>query len=95
MGSLIPVVTRAHDLAPGIVTDRVLLASLLATTGEHQGAYELPRDVPSGSVLCTGCLRRMMAVFRLAGDDARVRDCRERSEPVGDIGALAPSGRGF
>ncbi len=89
--ALIPVVTRAHDLAPEIVTYRVLLASLLATTGEHQEAYELLRDVPSESVQCAGCLRRMMAVFRLAGDDARSRDCREQAERLGFGGAFAPT----
>lgn len=89
--SLIPVVTRAHDLAPEVVTYRVLLASLLAHTGEPQEAYELLRDVPPESVRCTGCLRRMMAVFRLAGDDARSRDCREQAERVGDGGAFAPT----
>ena len=89
--ALIPVVTRAHDLAPEIVTYRVLLASLLATTGEHQEAYELLHDVPSESVQCAGCLRRMMAVFRLAGDDARSRDCREQAERLGFGGAFAPT----
>ena len=88
--SLIPVVTHAHDLAPEIVTYRVFLASLLATTGKHQEAYELLRDVPPESVRCSGCLRRMMAVFRLAGDDARARDCREQAKRVGDGGAFAP-----
>jgi tetratricopeptide (TPR) repeat protein len=89
--SLIPVVARAHELAPEVTTYRVLLASLLANTGEHQEAYELLRDVPPESVRCSGCLRRMMAVFRLAGDDARLGTCREQAERIGDSGTFPPT----
>jgi len=90
--SLILVVTRAHDLAPELVTYRVLLASLLAHTGEPQEAYELLRDVPLESVRCTGYLRRMIAVFHLAGEDAHSHDRREPAERVGDGGDVRPDG---
>ena len=74
---VIPVVTRAHELAPQLVPYRVLLASLLASIGEYQEASDLLRHIPPGSVRCRSCLRRMMTIFRLAGEHTLADDCRE------------------
>jgi pentatricopeptide repeat protein len=74
---IIPVVTRAHELAPHLIHYRVLLASLLASIGEYQEASDLLRHVPPDSVRCRSCLRRMMAIFRLAGEHTLSDACRE------------------
>jgi tetratricopeptide (TPR) repeat protein len=74
---VIPVVARAHELAPQFIPYRVLLASLLASIGEYQEASDLLRDIPPDSVRCRSCLRRMMTIFRLAGEHTLSDACRE------------------
>lgn len=80
--AVIPVVARAHELAPRLTLYRVLLGSLLAGVGRQKEAYDLLRGVAPESVRCCGCLRRMMAVFRLAGDESRYIACRQQAGRV-------------
>ena len=74
---VIPVATRAHELAPQFIPYRVLLASLLASIGEYKEASDLLRDIPPDSVRCRCCLRRMMTIFRLAGEHTLSDACQE------------------
>jgi tetratricopeptide (TPR) repeat protein len=74
---VIPVVARAHELAPQFIPYRVLLASLLASIREYPEASDLLRDIPPDSVRCRSCLRRMMTIFRLAGEHTLSDACRE------------------
>jgi tetratricopeptide (TPR) repeat protein len=74
---VMPVVTRAHELAPRSIPYRVLLASLLASIGEYQQASDLLRDIPPDSVHCRCCLRRMMTIFHLAGEHTLADACQE------------------
>lgn len=75
--TIIPVATRAHELAPQFIPYRVLLASLLASIGKYEEASDLLRDIPPDSVRCPCCLRRMMTIFRLAGEHTLSDACRE------------------
>jgi sarcosine oxidase delta subunit len=46
-------------------------------------AYEmLLRDVPPDTVNCPYCLRRMLTIFRVAGDEARSREVRVQIEQL-------------
>jgi pentatricopeptide repeat protein len=92
--TILPVVARAHELAPQLRLYRVLLGSLLAGVGRQEEAYDLLRGVAVESVRCCGCLRRMMAVFRLAGDEARYVACRKQAERVGDRNDSRSEGQG-
>ena len=81
--SIIPVVSRAHDLAPRFAPYRVLLGTLMAHVGRHSEATDLLREVQPESIHCPCCLRRMMAIFRLAGDHALCDACRRQADHVG------------
>jgi hypothetical protein len=67
---VIPVVRQAHALAPRFAPYRVLLATLLASLGDHEEAADVIRGIPPDAVHCRCCLRRMAAIFRLAGEHA-------------------------
>lgn len=82
--AILPMVARAHELAPGVTPYRVLLALLLGHVGQHHEAADLLREVPPDSIDCPCCLNRMRAVFRLAGDHAWCRACRDQAERIGD-----------
>ncbi len=69
---------RALELAPHCVTYRVLLGSLLARVGRLQEASDVFRPIPPGALSCSGCLRRMMEVFRLTGDWERFEAHRKQ-----------------
>lgn len=82
--AVIPLIRRAHELAPHVATYRVALASLLAIAGGRQEAYELLRPVRIEEMQCASCLRRMLDVFRLAGDEGRATACRDRIDDAGN-----------
>lgn len=65
--TILPVVTRAHELAPENPVYRVLLASLLAQSGRYEEACVHLRDVRPTAVRCAGCLRRIMAILDQGG----------------------------
>jgi len=75
-----PMVERAHELAPAVPLYRVSLASMLDVLGRRDEAYEPLREVDPRAVGCGCCLRRMMDIFLNAGDSARLADCRRREQ---------------
>jgi hypothetical protein len=78
---VLPLLRRAFEMAPDVVTYRVSLASVFATLGRLTAAYELVRDVPPGAVTCRACVERLLLAFREAGDGQRLAEwsaCLER-----------------
>ena len=61
--SILPIVARAHDLAPAVPLYRVSLATLLDHVGRRDEARELLRGLDLDAVSCRGCIRRMATIF--------------------------------
>lgn len=72
---ILSAINRAHELAPRVSLYRVVLASLLQETGQHEEAYDLLRNLPPELIGCPESLRRMMTVFRTAKDLDRMLNC--------------------
>lgn len=51
-GSILPVMTRAHELSPTSAVYRAVLASLLDRLGRREDAGALLRDLPPGASAC-------------------------------------------
>jgi Flp pilus assembly protein TadD len=80
--AILPVVARAHELAPEVPLYRISLATLLDHSGRRDEARELIRDLDLDQVSCRGCLRRMTTIFLTAGRDGsldQVHPDHERS----------------
>ncbi|WZO99839.1 hypothetical protein EP7_001453 [Isosphaeraceae bacterium EP7] len=73
---VIPVMERSHELAPDRAVYRIVLASLYGRLERWDDAYDLLRDIPTGEVSCTCCIRRVMAIFWRSGDLCRYEDFR-------------------
>lgn len=61
--SVLPIVARAHDLAPGVPLYRVSLATLLDHVGRRDEARELLRGLDLDAVSCRRCIQRMTTIF--------------------------------
>ena len=77
---VLPVVARAHELAPDVPLYRISLATLLDHVGRRDEAREILRDLDLDAVSCRGCLRRMSTIFREGGEAHRGEACRPRGE---------------
>ena len=66
---VLPVVARAHELAPEVALYRISLATLLDHVGRRDEARELIGHLDLDAVSCRGCLRRMTTIFRTPGPD--------------------------
>lgn len=80
--SIYPEVLRAHEIQPASPLYRITLATLLERFGQREEAYDLLRDVNPASVSCWCCLRRMAAIFRVAGDRQRGEACQARADRI-------------
>ncbi len=78
--AILPVVARAHELAPDVPLYRISLATLLDHAGRREEARDLIRDLDLDSVSCRGCLRRMTTIFLGAGQDQRVEGCQPQAK---------------
>jgi tetratricopeptide (TPR) repeat protein len=90
--AIIPVAARAHELAPGVATYRILLATLLSQGGRHHEASDLLSEVPPETIGCQGCLRRMGAIFHRAGEHVRAAACERQRRCCGGGRRPGPSG---
>ena len=61
--SVLPIVARAHDLAPDVPLYRVSLATLLDHVGRRDDARELLHGLDLDAVSCRCCVRRMSTIF--------------------------------
>lgn len=77
---VLPLVARAHELAPAAPLYRVTLGALLTQLGRDDEAYDVLCDVDPAKIRCAGCLRRMSLVFERSGDLARLEACRSHRE---------------
>ncbi len=73
--AILPVVARAHELAPDIPLYRITLATLLDHLGRRDEAREILGDLDLDAVSCRGCVRRMSTIFHQPG--------ATRPEPAG------------
>ena len=80
LAEVIPVMERAHELAPDRAVYRIVLASLYGRVDRWDEAYDLLRGIPAGEVSCPCCIRRVMAIFWRSGDLSRFEDFRLQLE---------------
>ena len=68
--AVLPVVARAHELAPEVPLYRISLATLLDHVGRRDEARELLHGLDLDAVSCRCCVQRMTAIFWQAADPA-------------------------
>jgi Flp pilus assembly protein TadD len=74
--AILPIVARAHELAPEVPLYRISLATLLDHTGRCDEARELIGDLDLDQVSCRGCLQRMKTIFQATGPGRGFEECR-------------------
>jgi tetratricopeptide (TPR) repeat protein len=82
LDAVLPIMIRAHELAPDSPVYRIVLASLLAQDGRRDEAYDLLRNVRPDAVHCSCCARRVVALFQQVGDVERAEAFRTRFDPA-------------
>ncbi|WP_435016132.1 tetratricopeptide repeat protein [Tundrisphaera sp. TA3] len=69
--AMLPMVARAHEIAPEVALYRITLACLHHDLGNGREAYDLLRDVDPSAYHCRCCVERAAKIFRNHGDDER------------------------
>ncbi len=64
---ILPIVARAHELAPAVPLYRVSLATLLDHVGRRDEARDLLAGLDLDAVSCRCCVQRMSTIFLPAG----------------------------
>ncbi len=98
---IVPVLERAHSLAPDCVHYRAALAIMYSRADMWPQSYAMFRPLEPAQVGCMNCLQHMIRVFEHVGDEARRTACiarlmaiaeqRRQNEFSRDVSPGAPS----
>ena len=81
---VLPVLERAHSLAPDCIHYRAALAIMYCRAERWTQSYQLFSALEPEQVGCLNCLRHMIHVFERVGDDARRSACVARVMAIAD-----------
>ena len=80
--SILPIVARAHELAPDVPLYRISLATLLDHVGRCDEARDLLHGLDLDAVSCRCCVQRMKTIFFAPDPPHAGPELPERPEPL-------------